>query len=166
MFFRLLVVFIAIPLLELWLLVELTRRTSLAWTIGLVLLTGMAGTSLVRWQGIKAWRQIQQQLASGKSPSEAIFSGVLILVAGAMLLTPGMITDTVGLLLLIPPIRSIVARWLQKRVVAQMVSGASRNGGVWFTSYSTSFSSTPDPPTDAGERPSVRVIDPDNLKLG
>ncbi len=162
MFFRLLILFIAIPLLELWLLVELTKRTSLAWTIGLVLLTGMAGTSLVKWQGTKAWRQIQQQLASGQSPSEAIISGVLILVAGAMLLTPGMITDTAGLLLLIPPVRSFVARWLQKRMVARVVSGVSGNGGVWFSSFSTSFGPPTKTPSEPIGRPSVRVIEPDD----
>ena len=165
-FFRLLLLFAIVPLLELWLLVEMTKRTSLLWTISLVILTGMLGTILVRWQGLKAWQQIQQQLAEGKSPSTAIVSGVLVLVAGAFLLTPGIITDTAGFLLLIPPVRNLVARWLQKRMVTRVVGSVSKNGSVWFSSFSTSFDSSPQPPfNEPLDRPTVRVIDPNEPKL-
>ncbi len=75
MFFRLLILFIAIPLLELWLLVELTKRTSLAWTIGLVLLTGMAGTSLVRWQGTKPGGRFSSNWPADSLLRKAIISG-------------------------------------------------------------------------------------------
>jgi UPF0716 protein FxsA len=73
---RLFLLFAIVPLLELWLLYQITLRTSLLWTISLVLFTGMLGTALVRWQGLKAWSQIQTQLASGQSPSQAIVSGI------------------------------------------------------------------------------------------
>jgi UPF0716 protein FxsA len=136
-FLRFLLLLSIIPLAELWLLIELTKRTSLGWTIALVLFTGMLGMSLVRWQGIKALREIQQQVASGRSPSQSIIAGVLILVAGAFLLTPGIITDTAGFLLLIPQLRMALARFFQKRLISTVVSGMK--GSVWVSSFSTGF---------------------------
>ena len=163
-FLRFLLLLAAIPLLELWLLIELTKRTSLWWTIALVLFTGMLGMSLVRWQGMKALRQIQQQLSSGQSPSLAIISGVLVLIAGAFLLTPGIITDTAGFLLLIPQLRSAIARYAQKRLVSSAVNGIK--GSVWVSSFSTSFpGANPANPVDTSERASVQVIDPNQPKL-
>lgn len=161
MFFRFLILFALVPLAELWLLVWMTERTSLGWTILLVISTGMIGMSLVRWQGMKAWQQVQKDLASGKSPSQSILSGVLILVAGAFLLTPGLITDTAGFLLLIPQIRHWMAAAVQKRFVGRVVSNVQ--GSVWVSSFSSNF---PQPPmSDAAEdaeRPNVRVIDPND----
>ena len=163
-FLRFLFLLALVPLAELWLLIELTKRTSIGWTIALVLFTGMLGMSLVRWQGMKALRQIQQQLATGQSPSQAIISGVLILVAGAFLLTPGIITDTAGFLLLIPQLRSAVARYAQQRLVSSAVNGIK--GSIWVSSFSTSFpSANPTNPVDASERASVQVIDPNQPKL-
>jgi UPF0716 protein FxsA len=163
-FLRFLLLLATIPLLELWLLIELTKRTSLWWTIALVLFTGMLGMSLVRWQGMKALKQIQEQLASGQSPSQAIISGVLVLVAGAFLLTPGIITDTAGFLLLIPQLRSAIARYAQKRLVNSAVNGIK--GSVWVSSFSTDFpGANPVNPVDVSERPSVQVIDPNQPML-
>lgn len=163
-FLRFLFLIALVLLAELWLLIELTKRTSLWWTIAMVLFTGMLGMSLVRWQGMKALRQIQQQLASGQSPSQAIISGVLVLVAGAFLLTPGIITDTAGFLLLIPQLRSAVARYAQKRLVSSAVNGMK--GSVWVSSFSTGFPNTTSAnQRDVSERPSVQVIDPNQPKL-
>jgi UPF0716 protein FxsA len=169
-FLRFLLLLSTIPLAEIWLLIELTKRTSLGWTIALVLFTGMLGMSLVRWQGIKALREIQQQVASGRSPSQSIIAGVLILVAGAFLLTPGIITDTAGFLLLIPQLRMALAGFFQKRLISTAVSGMK--GSVWVSSFSTGFpnSNSANPvdladPADLSERPSVQVIDPNQPKL-
>lgn len=163
-FLRFLFLLALIPLIELWLLIELTKRTSLGWTVSLVLFTGMLGMSLVRWQGIRALRQIQQQLASGQSPSVAIISGVLVIVAATFLLAPGIITDTAGFLLLVPQLRMWIARYVQKRLISSAVSGLK--GSVWVSSFSTSFhDADPADPVDVSDRPSVRVIDPDQPKL-
>ena len=118
--FLLLIVFV--PLIELGLLLELTERTSLWTTIAVVLTTGIVGMSLVRWQGIRAWREIQTELASGRSPSRSIISGVMILIAGALLLTPGLLTDTVGFSLLIPPVRSAIAAFIQRHAISSMAA--------------------------------------------
>jgi UPF0716 protein FxsA len=169
-FLRFLLLLAIIPLAELWLLIELTKRTSLGWTIALVLFTGMLGMSLVRWQGMIALRKIQQQVVSGQSPSLSIISGVLILLAGAFLLTPGIITDTAGFLLLIPQLRMALARFVQKRLISTAVSGLQ--GSVWVSSFSTGVP-RPDSadsvdlsdPIDSAQRPSVQVIDPNQPKL-
>ena len=158
MFPWLLIVFAVVPFLELVLLIKLTQQTSLPVTILVVIGTGVTGMSLVRWQGLKAWQQIQQQLASGQSPSKAIISGVLILVAGAMLLTPGLLTDTAGLLLLIPPVRAVIASLLQKRCAGRVVSDV--RSSVWVTSFGTEATDPRPAEPDSGPRPGVRVVDP------
>jgi UPF0716 family protein affecting phage T7 exclusion len=84
----------------------------------------------------------------------------------AFLLTPGIITDSAGLLLLVPPIRNVVAGWLQKKMVTRVVGSVSKNGSVWFSSFSTSFGTSPHQAfNESSERPSVRVIDPNEPKL-
>jgi UPF0716 protein FxsA len=164
MFLRFLLLLAIVPLVELWLLIEMTKRTSLGWTILLVLSTGFIGMNLVRWQGIRTVQKIQQQLAARQSPSLSIISGVLVLLAGALLLTPGLLTDTAGFLLLVPKVRAALAGTLQKRFVSQMISGVQSS--VWVSSFSTG---PPQPPTsenfDSAERPHVRVVNPDERRI-
>jgi UPF0716 protein FxsA len=109
-FVRLLLLFTVVPLVELALLIQLGRLIGLAPTIALVLLTGAVGAALARWQGLQTLRRVQTEMAEGRVPTGALVDGLLILVAGAVLLTPGLITDIVGFLLLIPPTRAAVRR--------------------------------------------------------
>ncbi|MCA9010037.1 MAG: FxsA family protein [Planctomycetaceae bacterium] len=164
MFSRLFLLFALVPLAELWLLMELAKRTNWLTTIAVVLTTGLVGISLVRWQGINTWREIQRQLASGKSPSRTIVSGVLILIAGALLLTPGLLTDTLGFLLLIPPVRYAAAMYLQSRFVTS-VSTKFRSS-VWVNSPMADFTMHEDSELDPTQRPSVRVVEPDRPAIG
>ncbi len=160
---RFLVLIVIIPLAELWLLMELTSRTSLWTTIAVVLTTGIVGMSLVRWQGISTWRTIHQQLASGQSPSRTIVSGVLILLAGALLLTPGLLTDSVGFALLIPAVRMTIATHLQKRFVSSVTT--SFRSSVWVNQAGTPFRTDTAEVSDEAERPQVRVVDPGQPRL-
>jgi UPF0716 protein FxsA len=111
-FLRLLLLFTLVPLVELALLIQLGRVIGLAATIAIVLLTGVIGATLARWQGLVTLRRVQTEMAEGRVPTDALVDGLLILVAGAMLFTPGLITDTIGCLLLIPPTRTAVRRAL------------------------------------------------------
>jgi UPF0716 protein FxsA len=81
--------------------------------------TGVIGAGLVRWQGWRTWRRIQDDLAHGNLPADALQDGLLILVAGVLLITPGVLTDAVGVLLLLPPVRRLVKsrlrRWFKAR---------------------------------------------------
>lgn len=112
MFVRLLLLFTVVPIVELGLLVQLGRFIGLAPTIAIVLVTGIVGASLARWQGLATLRRVQADMADGRVPTGPLVDGLLILVAGAVLLTPGLLTDVLGFLLLIPPTRAAVRRRL------------------------------------------------------
>lgn len=105
MFLRLLIVFTVIPLIELALLIKVGSIIGIFWTLLLVVTTALAGTYLVKKQGIAVIGRIQQQLGSGRIPAEALLDGILILVAAVLLITPGILTDASGFCLLIPLIR-------------------------------------------------------------
>jgi UPF0716 protein FxsA len=112
---RLLLLFTVVPILELWLLIKVGSHIGAAPTIALVLVTGIAGAALARQQGFATMLRIRESMAQGLMPAEEMLDGVLILAAGVMLITPGLITDSAGLLLLVPPARNAFKRWLRRR---------------------------------------------------
>lgn len=113
---RLALLFVVVPILELMLLIELGQYIGLLPTLGLVMLTGISGAWLARAEGMRVLFQFQRELASGKLPGQALLDGISVLVGGAFLLTPGVITDFVGFSLLLPFTR----RWIQRRVRARL----------------------------------------------
>lgn len=125
MLFRLLILFVGIPLLELMLLHYMSSgsTTQFLAMIVVVIGTGVLGASLARRQGVKAWMRIHQTMSAGKAPTREILDGALILAAGLLLITPGLITDVVGISLLVPPVRRLFGLWLvawfRKRTVIQ-----------------------------------------------
>jgi len=112
MFFRLMLLFTLVPLIELALLIKLGQLTNLLTTVAIVVLTGAIGAYLARREGIKTWSRIQQNLAAGASPAVELVNALLILIAGAVLITPGLLTDLVGFALLVPAVRNRVGRKL------------------------------------------------------
>ena len=114
MFLRLLLLLTIVPLVELVILLRLAEWLRWDGTIALVLLTGVLGAWLARHEGLKALDRIQTDLAAGVTPAAAVVDGVLILVAGLVLVTPGVLTDLCGFALLVPPIR----RWIGRRLAA------------------------------------------------
>ncbi|MEE4118816.1 MAG: FxsA family protein [Paracoccaceae bacterium] len=119
----LLLLFIAVPLLEIALFIQLGSVLDLGWILLIVVLTAILGTWLVRRQGRGVLRQIQGSLETLRDPTEPLAHGAMILFSGALLLTPGFFTDTIGFLLLVPAVREAAFRWLRKRVVVH-TSGA------------------------------------------
>lgn len=109
---RLFLLFTVIPLIELWLLFWVAQQTSWQFTVVLVLTTGFIGAALARWQGWRIVQRIQREMQQGKMPAGAMVDGLLILLAGVVLITPGVLTDCVGFLLLIPPCRALFKRSL------------------------------------------------------
>ena len=110
---QLLLLFTVIPLVELWLLYELSAVFGILETIVLVLGTGFAGAALARWQGWQVLERVRTEMRQGMLPAQAIGDGVLIFAAGLLLITPGVLTDVLGLSLLIPPLRKLVLKGLR-----------------------------------------------------
>jgi UPF0716 protein FxsA len=115
--------FIGLPIIELALLFELHGLVGFLPTVALVLGTGVAGAALVRRQGLATLLKIQQEMAVGKVPAPQMMDGVMILVAGALLVTPGIITDAVGFLLLVPFVREKIRFWIRKKLEEKVRSG-------------------------------------------
>lgn len=121
--YYLLVLFIGLPVVELALLIKLHGMLGLGPTILLVLLTGIAGATLVRRQGIAILFNIQREMSTGNLPAPQMLDGIMVLLAGALLITPGLITDTVGFALLVPYIRRHIRGWLRKKLEQKISSG-------------------------------------------
>ena len=125
MFGRLFAALTLVTLAELALLIPLGRAIGFGWTFVLVLLTAVIGAQLLKREGVRALQRFNTDLASGRPPSDAILDGLCVLVAGAFLLTPGLLTDLFGFALLIP-----VARVPLKRVISARVKRAVDAGKV------------------------------------
>lgn len=113
----LLLFFIAVPLLEMLLLFEVAGHIGGLWTVGLVVLTAVVGIQILKRQGLRTLLRARQRLETGELPAKEIIEGMLIAAAGALLLTPGFITDTLGFVFLTPPLRGAIADWLIRRGV-------------------------------------------------
>ncbi|MCK4658621.1 MAG: FxsA family protein [Phycisphaerae bacterium] len=121
MFLKLLLLFTLIPLLELALLIKIGGAIHVGPTIALIVLSGVVGAALARHQGFKTMARIQESLARGVMPTKEMVDGLMILVAAVVLITPGVITDAFGFVLLIPPararVRKAVTNYIKKRIV-------------------------------------------------
>lgn len=116
---RLLLLFTIVPLVELALLFYISRYLGFFETFALVIITGILGAVLARREGMRCWHNIQKRMAAGQAPGAELIEGPLILLAGAFLVTPGVLTDVGGLLLLLPPIRKIIASQIATRFRSQ-----------------------------------------------
>lgn len=130
----LIALFIVLPLAELYVILQVGDAIGAVWTILLLAAESLLGALLLRSQGRSVWRRFNTALAEGKMPHREVMDGVLVIFGGAFLITPGFITDVIGLLLLVPPtralIRSRVVRRLGRRVTVEVGSrpGRSRPG--------------------------------------
>jgi len=111
--------FLAVPLIEIALFIQIGGLIGLWPTLLIVVLTALAGTFLVRSQGAQAMAQLRGAFNDLQDPTEPLAHGAMILFSGALLLTPGFFTDAVGFALLMPPVRRAVFAWLRKRVTVQ-----------------------------------------------
>ena len=111
--------FLAVPLIEIGLFIQVGGAIGLWPTLGIVVVTAVLGTWLVRSQGLQAMGQLRSSFSELRDPTEALAHGAMILIAGALLLTPGFFTDAVGFLLLMPPVRLAVFRYFRARINVQ-----------------------------------------------
>jgi len=110
----LLVLFIVLPILELYVIIQVGGEIGVPATLLILLLDGILGAALARSQGRVAWRRFNEATAAGRIPAQEVFDGAAIIVGGAFLLAPGFITDVIGLSLLIPPTRALYRRFLMR----------------------------------------------------
>ena len=116
MFGKLLLLFILVPVAELYLFLTLGAQLGLGNTLVIIFVTALLGAALTKSQGRRAMLKFQQATNEGRMPAREAMDGLMILLAGAVLITPGFLTDAVGFLLLAPPVRTVVAGYLQKRL--------------------------------------------------
>ena len=128
MLLTLMLLFVLVPLAELSLLVYIGTVIGILYTVLIVVATGLVGAVLARYQGLAALSRVRASLEQGILPANELFEGMLILIGGLLLLTPGVITDAVGFALLVPYTRRVVAAWL-RRWMGRRIS--KRETGYW-----------------------------------
>jgi UPF0716 protein FxsA len=116
----LILAFIVVPLIELAIIIQVGDLIGAAPTILLLLLVSLAGAWLVRREGTRAWSRFTETLRSGRVPTDEVLEGAMVLFGGALLLTPGFATDAAGLLLMILPVRALVASMLKRRLGSRL----------------------------------------------
>ena len=115
MFFtKLLILFVIVPVTELYILIEVGKKIGSLTTIGIIIFTGILGAYLVKNQGFMILKKIQNDLNDGIMPGDSLIQGAIILVGGILLLTPGFVTDILGFIFLIPVSRNVVKKYLLK----------------------------------------------------
>lgn len=144
----LLIAFIVVPLAELWLIMRVGERIGAGWTIVALLAVSFVGAALVKREGATAWRRFRDALGT-RIPAVEVVDGALVLIGGTLLLTPGFLTDAVGLVLVIPPTRAVVNRAVRSRVRHQFGLGPAGRRSA----------RTPPPPGPAAEPIDVEVVD-------
>ena len=121
----LVVLFLLVPLAELYVIIQVGQAFGALNTIALLILVSAVGAWLVKREGMGVWRRFQRQVESGSVPGREIADGVMILFAGALLMTPGFLTDLLALSLLLPPVRAVIR--------GAVMRGAARRAGIFRT---------------------------------
>ena len=120
----LLAAFIILPVLELTVLFRVHESLGLGNTLAIVIFTGVAGAFLAKAQGILVMARIRRDLAEGRMPAPQLMDGIMILIAGVLLITPGLITDATGFLLLVPAVRAAIRVWLRQTLEEKLRDGS------------------------------------------
>jgi len=124
MFFtKLLILFVIVPVTELYILIEVGKKIGSLTTIGIIIFTGILGAYLVKNQGFVILNKIQNDLNEGIMPGDSLIQGAIILVGGILLLTPGFVTDCIGFIFLIPVSRKVVKKYLLKWLKGKIKEG-------------------------------------------
>ena len=120
--FLLIALFIVIPIAELAIIIQVGQAIGVWWTIALLVADSLLGSFLMRSQGRAAWRRFNSTLSAGRAPAREVADGVLIIFGGALLLTPGFISDIFGVLFLLPPTRAVIRRLFLRQAIRRMTA--------------------------------------------
>ena len=118
--------FLLVPVAELYLIYKVGDAIGIGWTFLLLAADSLLGSLLLKSQGRTVWRRFNDNLAQGRMPHREVIDGVLVIFGGAFLITPGFLTDVVGLVLLIPPTRAVVRRFLVRRLGRRVMVAGGR----------------------------------------
>jgi UPF0716 protein FxsA len=123
--------FLLVPVAELYVIYQVGDAIGVLWTFLLLAADSLLGSLLLKSQGRAVWRRFNENLAQGRMPHREVIDGVLVIFGGAFLITPGFLTDVVGLTLLVPPTRAVVRRFLVRRLGRRVMvgGGTPRRGG-------------------------------------
>jgi len=129
------VLFIVVPIAELYVLIQIGQSIGILPTLALLIADSILGAALMRSQGRAAWRRFNLALAEGRVPGREVIDGVLVIFGGALLLTPGFLSDFLGLFLLLPPTRALVRSVLVRRFGARLVASAAQGAQTRIFSF-------------------------------
>jgi UPF0716 protein FxsA len=127
MLFPLVLLFIVVPIVEIYVIIQVGQAIGALWTIALLVADSILGSMLMRTQGRAAWRRFNEAVAEGRVPAREVLDGVLVIFGGALLVTPGFVTDVFGLSFLLPPTRAVIRRLFVRRFAGRFV--VARPGG-------------------------------------
>ena len=125
----LVLLFVLVPIVELYVIIQVGGQIGALPTIAILVADSILGSVLMRSQGRAAWRRFNETLATGRAPAREVLDGVLVIFGGALLLTPGFITDVFGLLFLLPPTRAVLRRLLVRRFAKRLVVAVPGGAG-------------------------------------
>lgn len=129
--------FLAVPLVEIYFLIAIGGAIGAGWTIALVVLTAVVGAKLVSAQGIATLKRARVHLEAGRPPAMEMLEGLVLFFAGALLLTPGFFTDTVGFALLAPPLRRGLIKWVLSTAAYTKFSARAMGDGEFVGEFET-----------------------------
>lgn len=135
-----LIAFIVVPIIEMVILIEVGGIIGALPTVGLVVLTATLGIWLLRLEGMATLARVQSKLERGELPETELLEGIMLLIGGALLLTPGFVTDAIGFSCILPGLRRPIARWIMRRGVLQAVTVMNRR--------TSTFQGPNEPPRD------------------
>jgi UPF0716 protein FxsA len=142
----LLVAFVVVPLVEIYVIIQVGQAIGPWWTILLLVLDSILGSWLIRHEGSRAWRALREALDSGRMPARELADGALILIGGTLMLAPGFVTDAFGMLLILPVTRPMFRRLLTHVVAARLVViGPAGPGSSPFSGDGEARRPGPDP---------------------
>jgi UPF0716 protein FxsA len=121
--------FILVPIAELYVILKVGDAIGAVWTVLILAADSVLGSLLLRSQGRAVWRRFNEALAAGRMPHREVIDGVLVIFGGALLITPGFLTDVVGLLLLVPPTRAVIRRVVVARLGQRVAVGVAGRAG-------------------------------------
>ena len=157
------VLFLVVPLLEIWVLIQVGQAIGAWWTILLLIADSVFGAWLIRREGGRAWRALTAALGSGRMPAKELADGALILIGGTLMLTPGFVTDALGVLLILPFTRPLFRRALAGVVSRRLVviPGAGFTDGAPGAGFGPGNATRPGPGSD-GSVVQGEVLDEDD----